>query len=66
MGSLTLQEVYDFLGIKRTVDEHGRPISWSVTESQKLDLEFGRLEFSQDGRVFIKIPFTIEEIKEDA
>lgn len=81
MTTVTLNEVYEFLGIepvrdiygqkvplsaKVEFDDRGEIIRWTVPESKKLDLEFGRPEFKEDGTMIIRMPFAIEEIKGDS
>lgn len=81
MTTVTLNEFYEFLGIepvrdiygqkvpwgaKVEFDDRGEIIRWTVPELKKLDLEFGRPEFKEDGTMIIRIPFTIEEIKGDS
>ena len=61
MHDLTLNDVYELLGISSIYErylETGELPHWICSESEKLDLDFGKPDF-EDGKLIIKILFDI-------
>lgn len=59
MKLMTINEVYNFLGIPTVFDQYietGKLPCWNCSASEKLDLEFEKSDFC-NGQLIIRIPF---------